>query len=211
MSIDQSAGFDLVSESALDSDALDLLFREGRTANTFTDEPVSEDTARAIYELAKMGPTMMNIQPLRVTWVRSDDARERLVSHMAEGNAAKTKSAPLVAVLSFDTEWPDHFGTVFPIAPQLGEGFAGEDNKPVRETLGNENAWLQAGYFILAVRAMGLHAGPMSGFDAAGVDADLHVGLNRQSFMVVNIGKPGPDAWFPRLPRLDAEVATTTL
>jgi 3-hydroxypropanoate dehydrogenase len=211
MSIDQSAGFDLVSESALDSDALDLLFHEARTANTFTDEPVSEDTARAIYELTKMGPTMMNVQPLRVTWVRSDEARARLVSHMAEGNAAKTQAAPLVAVLSFDTEWPEHFGTVFPIAPERAAMFTGDENAAARAAVGSNNAWLQAGFFIMAVRAMGLHAGPMGGFDAAGIDADLHAGLNRQTFMVVNIGKPGPDAWFPRLPRLDAEVATTTL
>ncbi len=211
MSIDQSATFDLMSESALDSQALDVLFREARTANTFTDEPVSEETAADIYELTKMAPTMMNVQPLRVTWVRSAEARERLVAHMADGNKEKTRNAPLVAVLSFDTEWPEQFATVFPIAPERAAFFTGDENAAARAAVGNNNAWLQAGFFIAAVRAMGLHAGPMGGFDAAGIDADLHAGLNRQTFMVVNVGKPGADAWFPRLPRLDRETATLTL
>jgi 3-hydroxypropanoate dehydrogenase len=177
-----------VTEYVLDGDALDLFFREARTANTFTDEMVTDEQLRAIYELTKFGPTAMNIQPLRITWVRSAEARERLVRHMAEGNRAKTAAAPMVAVLSYDTEWHEPF--------------------PV---LGSNNGHMQAAYFIMAVRAVGLAAGPMGGFDAAGIDAEFHAGHNRRAFMVVNIGKPGENAWHPRLPRLDYDFVTATV
>lgn len=185
------------------------LFFEGRSANTFAADPVSEETARAIYEMARMGPTMMNIQPMRVTWVRSEEARGRLVGYMSEGNKAKTASAPLVAVLSFDTEWHEQFPTFFPHAPERKAMFDGQDER--RAALGNNNGHLQAAYFIMAVRAAGLAAGPMGGYDGAAIDADFHAGTTRRTFMVVNIGKPGENAWFERLPRLDYDVATTTV
>src|SRR3954452_22101838 len=92
----------------------DLLFREARTANAFTDEPVSEEQVRAIYDLVKWAPTAMNAQPLRVVLVRSPEARERLLTHMAEGNKAKTASAPLVAILAADGDFHQHLPTVFP-------------------------------------------------------------------------------------------------
>lgn len=202
---------DLHSEIAIDHNAAASLFLEARTANTFSDEPVSEETAQAIYELAKMGPTMMNIQPMRVTWVRSPEARKQLADRMAEGNREKTMTAPLVAVLSFDNDWHEQFPVFFPHAAERKELFDGEDKAEMRTQLGNNNAHLQAAYFIMAVRAVGLHAGPMGGFDAAGVDADFHAGMNRTTFMVVNIGTPGENAWFPRLPRLDYDVATATV
>lgn len=190
-------------------EAADALFLAGRTANAFTDQPVSDEQLRAIYELTKMGPTAMNIQPLRITWVGPGASRDRLVAHMAEGNRAKTAAAPMVAVLSFDTEWHEHFPTVFPPAAERKAMFDGNDE--LRAVMGNNNAHLQAGYFILAVRAAGLAAGPMGGFDAPGLDADLHAGMNRRSFLVVNLGVPAENAWRDRLPRLDFDVATTTL
>ncbi|MEX5300561.1 nitroreductase family protein, partial [Kocuria sp. CPCC 205292] len=95
----------LQDQIALDAMSADLLFREARTASEFLDEPVGEEQLRAIFELAKMGPTAMNIQPLRVTWIRSAEAKERLLPLMAEGNRAKTAGAPVVAVLSYDADW----------------------------------------------------------------------------------------------------------
>ncbi|MCW2131110.1 malonic semialdehyde reductase [Arthrobacter sp. VKM Ac-2550] len=209
MSAQSTAEINLQDEMVLDAAATDTLFLEGRSANTFTDEPVTDAQSRAIYELAKMGPTAMNIQPLRITWVRSAEARERLVKHMAEGNQAKTAEAPLVAVLSFDTEWHEQFPTFFPHAAERKAMFDG--NEELRAVMGNNNGHMQAAYFIMAVRAIGLAAGPMGGFDAAGIDAEFHEGLNRKTFMVINIGKPGEDAWFPRLPRLDYGFATATV
>lgn len=194
---------------AVDFDSAQRLFLEGRTANRFSSEPVSADTLAAIYELTKMSPTMMNNQPLRITWVQSPEARERLALHLAEGNQEKTRTAPAVAVLSYDSDWHDHFPTFFPPAPERKAMFDGDST--MRAEIGKNNAWLQAGIFIMVVRAVGLYAGPMGGFDAAGVDADFNAGTTHRVFLVVNVGKPGQNAWFPRLPRFSAEIAVRTI
>lgn len=183
----------------LDPAAQDLLFREARTANTFTDEPVTEEQVQAIYDLVKYGPTAFNQSPLRVVLVRSDEARARLVPHMAEGNQAKTSTAPLVAILAADNEFHEELPALLPHFPQAKDAFFSE--RPVRESNASLNAALQAAYFIIGVRAAGLAAGPMTGFDAAGIEKEFLDG-DHSLLMVVNIGKPGEDAWFPRLPRL---------
>ncbi|MFI2346778.1 malonic semialdehyde reductase [Streptomyces sp. NPDC019443] len=193
---------------ALDSAAQDLLFREARTANTFTDEPVTEEQVQAIYDLVKFGPTAFNQSPLRVVLVRSDEARERLVSHMAEGNQAKTASAPLVAILAADNEFHEELPTLFPHFPQAKDMFFAE--RPVREQAAALNAALQAAYFIVGVRAAGLAAGPMTGFDFAGVQKEF-LDDDHTPLMVINIGKPGEDASFPRSPRLAYDEVITTV
>lgn len=101
----------------LDPTAQDLLFREARTANTFTDEPVTDEQVQAIYDLVKYGPTAFNQSPLRITLVRSPEARERLVQHLAEGNRAKTAAAPLVAILSADNEFHEELPALLPTSP----------------------------------------------------------------------------------------------
>ncbi|WP_055568777.1 malonic semialdehyde reductase [Streptomyces atriruber] len=193
---------------ALDPAAQDLLFREARTANTFTDEPVTDEQVQAIYDLVKYGPTAFNQSPLRVTLVRSPEARERLVQHMAEGNRPKTAAAPLVAILSADNEFHDELPALFPHFPQAKDAFFSE--RPVREQAAQLNASLQAAYFIVGVRAAGLAAGPMTGYDAAGLQKEFLDG-DHTPLMVVNIGKPGADAWFPRSPRLSYEDVVTTV
>ncbi|MFE7326393.1 malonic semialdehyde reductase [Streptomyces sp. NPDC057565] len=192
----------------LDPAAQDLLFREARTANTFTDEPVSEEQVQAIYDLVKYGPTAFNQSPLRVVLVRSDDARARLVKHMAEGNQPKTSTAPLVAILAADNEFHEELPALMPHFPQAKDAFFSE--RPVRESSAALNAALQAAYFIMGVRAAGLAAGPMTGFDAAGIEKEFLDG-DHSLLMVVNIGKPGEDAWFPRLPRLAYDEVITTV
>lgn len=195
----------------LHKDAQDLLFRSARTANTFTDEPVTDEQLRAIYDLVKYGPTAMNNQPLRVTAVRSPQARERLVKHMAGNNAPKTSTAPLALVLSADSSFHEHFPKTFPVMPDARDNFAG---MPVeaRESMALQNAFLQVAYLIMGVRAAGLAAGPMTGFDAEGLRKELFGEDSTQTPVVVmNIGKPGPDAWFDRLPRLDYEEAVTEI
>jgi 3-hydroxypropanoate dehydrogenase len=193
---------------ALSVDAQDLLFRQARTANTFTDEPVSDEQVRAIYELVKWAPTSMNQQPLRVVLVRSDEARERLIAHLAPGNQAKTRTAPLTAILAADTEFHEHLPAVFPHVPGAKAAFA-DDTR--REYSARFNASLQVGYFLLGIRAAGLAAGPMTGFDAAGVDREFFAGTGYRSLVVVNIGNPGPDAWFDRLPRLEHDQVVSTV
>jgi 3-hydroxypropanoate dehydrogenase len=192
----------------LSAEAQDLLFREARTPNTFTDEPVTDEQVAAIYDLVKWAPTSMNMQPLRVLLVRSDEARARLLGHMAPGNRVKTGSAPLVAVLSVDHAFHDHLHRTFPHFPGAKDVFVDD---AVRADAARLNGAMQLAYFILGVRAAGLAAGPMTGFDAAGIDAEFFAGTDQHVLAVVNIGRPGPDAWFPRSPRLDLEDVVTAV
>jgi 3-hydroxypropanoate dehydrogenase len=194
---------------ALDAAAQDLLFREARTANTFTDEPVSDEQVQAIYDLVKFGPTAFNQQPLRIVLVRSDEGRERLLKHMAEGNRAKTATAPLVAILAQDNEFHEELPTQLPHFPQAKDMFFSE--RPVREASATLNGALQAGYFIIGVRAAGLAAGPMTGFDATGLNKEFFGDGEHSVLAVVNIGKPGEAAWFDRSPRLAYDEVVTTV
>jgi 3-hydroxypropanoate dehydrogenase len=187
----------------LDEAGRALLFTEARTASTWADTPVTDEELSAIWELARWAPTSANTQPLRVLYVRPGEGRDRLVKFMADGNKAKTEAAPAVAVLAVDTRFHEHIPTVFPMRPQMKDMF--EANEELRVTGGRFNAALQAGYFILAVRALGLAAGPMTGYDAAGLDAEFFPGGRYKSILVVNIGHPGENPWYGRLPRLDHE------
>ncbi len=187
----------------LDDAGRRALFTEARTANTFSDAPVTDEELSAIWELARWAPTAANTQPLRVLYVRTAEGKERLVRHMADGNKAKTLAAPAVAVLAADTDFHEHIPTIFPMRPAMKDHFGSDDE--LRHRSARFNAALQAGYFVLAVRAQGLAAGPMGGFDAAGVDAEFFPGGRFASFLVVNIGHPGQSPWFDRLPRLEHE------
>jgi 3-hydroxypropanoate dehydrogenase len=193
---------------ALDARAADLLFRGAHTAYRFTDEPVDDEQMRAVHDLVKWAPTAMNGQPLRVTLVRSEEARARLMPHLAAGNRTKTQSAPLVAILSYDVDFHTTLAEVLPHSPRAAAGFAEESS---RHAFGSFNGALQAAYFIIGVRAAGLAAGPMGGFDRAGVDAEFFPGGRQRSFLVVNIGHPAPDGTFPRNPRLDFERVFTSV
>ncbi|MGW4382830.1 malonic semialdehyde reductase [Kitasatospora sp. NPDC004531] len=194
---------------ALDAAAQDLLFREARTANTFSDEPVSDEQIQAIYELVKFGPTAFNQQPLRIVLVRSEEGRARLVQHMADGNKAKTSTAPLVAILAADNEFHEELPTQLPHFPQAKDMFFSE--RSVRESSATLNGALQAAYFIIGVRAAGLAAGPMTGYDAEGINKEFFGDGDHSVLAVVNIGKPGEDAWFPRSPRLAYDEVVTTV
>ncbi|MEV0446330.1 malonic semialdehyde reductase [Streptomyces sp. NPDC050600] len=197
-----------MSPLALHPTAQDLLFREARTANTFTDEPVTDEQVQAVYDLVKYAPTAYNQSPLRVVLIRSDDARERLLELMAEGNRRKTAAAPLVALLAADNEFHQELPTLLPHFPQAKDALFAD--RPVREESALLNATLQAAYFILGVRAAGLAAGPMTGFDFPGVQKEF-LDADHTPLMVVNIGRPGADAWFPRAPRLAFDEVVTTL
>lgn len=194
---------------ALDAAAQDLLFREARTANTFTDEPVSDEQVQAIYDLVKYGPTAFNQQPLRIVLVRSAEGRERLLQHMAEGNRPKTATAPLVAILAQDNEFHEELPALLPYFPQAKDVFFSE--RSVRESSATVNGALQAAYFIIGVRAAGLAAGPMTGYDAAGINKEFFADGEHSVLAVVNIGKPGENPWFDRAPRLAYDEVVTTV
>jgi 3-hydroxypropanoate dehydrogenase len=191
----------------LSTDAQAPLFRDARTASSFTDEPVTDEQIAAVYDLVQYGPTAMNTQPLRVVLVRHGEARERLLKHMADGNRDKTADAPLVAILAADTDFHENLPRTFP-------HFAGAqslfEDDTAREQSARFNATLQIGYFLLGIRAAGLAAGPMGGFDAEALDRDFFEGQPLKSLLVVNIGKPGENAWYDRLPRLAHDEVVST-
>jgi 3-hydroxypropanoate dehydrogenase len=178
------------------------MFTGARTANTFSPTPVSDEELAEIWELAKWPPTAANTQPLRVLYVRPGPGRDRLVQHMSDGNKAKTASAPAVAVLALDSEFHEHIPALLPFRLELKDAYAADET--MRTESAKFNANLQAGYFLLAVRAHGLAAGPMGGFDKAGVDREFFPDGRFRSILVVNIGHPGENPWFDWLPRLDA-------
>ncbi|HVX44548.1 MAG TPA: malonic semialdehyde reductase [Mycobacteriales bacterium] len=178
------------------------LFTEAHTANAFAPTPVTDAELAGIWELAKWPPTAVNSQPLRVLYVQGAQARARLVEHLAEGNQAKTLTAPAVAVLAYDHDFHEHIPTIYPPKVELKDVFAAD--AAARAETAKAGAMLQAGYFLLSIRAHGLAAGPMGGFDAAGVDAEFFPEGRWHSIMVVNIGHPGEDAYRDRLPRLAA-------
>ncbi|MCT1368430.1 MULTISPECIES: malonic semialdehyde reductase [Kocuria] len=198
---------DIATQAKMTSQDIDLLFN-GRTASAFEDVEVTEEQRRAIYELTKMGPTAFNSQPLRIVWVEKGEARDRLVSHMIAGNQAKTQEAPLVAVLAMDQTWHHKFDRFLPARPQVGQMYM--DQPELAAGTGRDNAFIQVGYFVMAVRAMGLAAGPMTGFNASGVDEDLLAGYDLNSVVVVNIGK-GVEPKYSRSPRFAYEESTLTL
>jgi 3-hydroxypropanoate dehydrogenase len=184
----------------LDEAGRALLFTEARTVNTFDSTPVTDAELADAWELAKWPPTGANLQPLRVLYIRTDEGRKRLLPQMNDGNRDKTATAPVVAVLAYDSSFHEHAPTVFPINPGMRDIL--EANPEMRDDAGRFSAGLQIGYFLLAVRAVGLAAGPMAGFDKAGLDAEFFPDGRFRSLLVVNIGHPGENPWFDRLPRL---------
>lgn len=201
---------EFADQLALSPEAQELLFRSAHTANTFSDEPVSPEQIRAVYELIKYGPTAANSQPLRMVLVRSAEAKERLLPLMAEGNREKTAAAPLVAILAADTDFHEEMPRVFPAAGEAyRDRFAADDQG--RVATARLSTGLQIGYFIVGVRAAGLAAGPMAGFDSAAVSREFFPDGKHEALVVINIGKPGEGAFRPRNPRLDFDEVCTVL
>lgn len=188
---------------ALTDAALDQLFREARTANGWLDRPVAAETLRALYDLVKWGPTSANIQPLRVKFVTSAAAKERLKPHLSAGNLEKTMAAPVVAILGQDMAFYEHLPRLFPHNQTAKSWFEGKPEAIAAAAF--RNASLQGGYFILAARAVGLDAGPMSGFDAAGVDAAFWAGTTVKTNFLCSLGHGDPAKVFPRSPRFAFE------
>lgn len=187
----------------IDDEAADLLFREARTVNRFAEEPVTDDHVRAAYDLVRWGPTAMNTLPLRLLLVRTPEARERLGAHMNEGNRAKTLAAPLTIVAAADPGFHTHLGFLAPHMEGATERFeaGGPD---MRSGMARTSALIQVGYFVVGLRAVGLHAGPMGGFDAAGVNAEFFGDNGWQSLLVINVGLPAAEgASHPRQARLE--------
>jgi len=190
-------------KSALDQTSLDQLFREAHTFNKFADQPVVEQTIRELYELLKWGPTSMNAQPGRYVFVHSAAARERLIPAMIAANAERTRKAPLTVIVAMDTQFYDHLPTQFK-AYDARPMFAG--NAPLADATAFRNSSLQGAYLMLAARSLGLDCGPMSGFDAAQVDAEFFPDGRWKSNFIVNMGYGlETGGHYPRGPRLGFE------
>lgn len=180
--------------------ALDQLFRSARSQNGFLDEPVPDETLRALHDLMKWGPTGANACPLRIVFIRGAEAKERLLPSLAPANVAKVQSAPVTALLGRDLAFYEHLPRLFPHT-DAKSWFVGKD--AFIEESAKLNSTLQAGYLILAARALGLDCGPMSGFTPEVADAAFFAGTSVRSFMLVTLGKGDPAKLFPRSPRFD--------
>lgn len=185
----------------LSDDALDQLFNEARTYNGWLDKPVSDDQLRAIYDLTKMGPTSANMQPLRVVWVKSAEAKQKLADCAMEGNKAKILAAPVTAVLGYDIDFHEELPWLFPHT-DAKSWFEGDEEG--RKEGAFRNSSLQGAYLILAARALGLDCGPMSGFDADAVNAAFFANEPRHRVnFICSIGYGDPATIFERSPRPD--------
>jgi len=189
-----------------DSETLKLAFSEARTFNKFTDQPVDDATIARLYDLMKWGPTSMNTQPARYVFIRSPAARERLLSVLAPGNVEKTKAAPLTVIVAYAPAFYDELPTQFKPNPNARELFAG--NAALAQSTAFRNSTLQGAYLIIAARLLGLNTGPMSGFDAARLDAEFFPEGEWKSNFLVNLGYGDASGNYPRGPRLEfAQVA----
>jgi 3-hydroxypropanoate dehydrogenase len=186
--------------SSLDSDSLDLIFRDARTHNGWLDKPVSDEQLHQLYDIMKWGPTSANGSPARIIFVRSDAAKKRLEPALSEGNHDKTMAAPVVAIIGYDVEFWVHFPKLFPHKDMRGPF---KDNPKAAETAAFRNGTLQGAYFIIAARALGLDCGPMSGFNSAKVDEEFFAGTAVKSNFLCNLGYGDVSKILQRSPRFD--------
>jgi nitroreductase len=196
-----------MSGQPLGAEALDLLFRDARSYNSWSDTPVTEADLRALYDLVKMGPTSANCSPARFRFVTSPEAKAKLAGLVTGANPPKILAAPVTAIIGFDLDFAEKLPVLFPHA-DVRPWFADPE---VARTTAFRNATLQGAYLILAARALGWDTGPMSGFDKAGVDAAFWAGTRVETDFICTLGKGTSEALWPRLPRLTFEDAAAVL
>lgn len=183
-----------------DSQSLDILFREARTHSSWQDKPVSDELLKQVYDLAKFGPTSVNCSPMRIVFVKSAAAKEKLKLCLDSGNVEKTMRAPVTAIIGMDMEFYEKLPTLFPHT-DARSWFVGKSK--YIETTAFRNSSLQGGYFMLAARALGLDCGPMSGFNNEKVDAAFFPDTQIRSNFLCNLGYGDASKLYPRGPRLD--------
>jgi 3-hydroxypropanoate dehydrogenase len=182
----------------IDQASIAQIFTTARTHNVFIDKPVSDELLHKAIDLAKIGPTSANQSPLRVLFLRSAPAKERLRPVLSPGNLDKTMSAPVVAITAYDEQFYEHLPFLFPHA-DAKPWFASDPVKAARSAF--QNGTLQVAYLIVALRAVGLDTGPMTGFDNAKVDAEFFPEGHVKSNVLINIGYGEAEKLFPRSPR----------
>ena len=193
----------------LDKAGMEALFQGARSHNGFLDRPVPEALLRELYDVVKWGPTSANCSPQRILFLATPEAKARLLPALSPGNVVKTTSAPVTCILAYDRHFHEHAGALFPHNPGLYDSFARDERHA--ETTAFRNATLQAGYFMLAARALGLDCGPMSGFDEARVNQTFFPDGRCSVNFLCNLGQGDPSKLFGRLPRLAFEQACRVL
>ena len=185
--------------------ALDQLFREARTHNKWQDRPVPDAKLHELYDLLKMAPTSANASPARFVFVRTPEGKAKLKPALSAGNLEKTMTAPVTVIVAHDLHFYDNLPKLFPHAPDAKSWFTGSYS--FAEQTAFRNGSMQGAYLILAARAVGLDAGPMSGFNNAKVDELFFAGTRWKSNFLVNLGYGDPEGLFDRNPRLTFEEA----
>ena len=183
-----------------DQSTLDLIFRKARTHTAWQSQPVDDALLHQAYELAKFGPTSANMCPMRVVFVKSKAAKEKLKPCLQEGNVGKTMAAPVTAIIGMDIHFFDQLPKLSPHVD--AKAWFKDLPENILEVIALRNSSLQGGYFMLAARAVGLDCGPMSGFDNAKVDAAFFAGTTVKSNFLCNLGHGDPSKLHPRAPRL---------
>ena len=189
----------------VNEEGLGILFRDARTHSYWLDKPVDDALLRQVYDLARLGPTSANMCPMRIVFVRSPAAKERLKPCLDAGNVVKTMAAPVTAIIGMDIRFYEQLPKLFPHAD--AKAWFKDLPEPVLEYIALRNSSLQGAYFILAARALGLDCGPMSGFDNAKVDAAFFAGTTVKSNFLCNLGHGDASKLHPRSPRLTFEEA----
>ncbi len=193
---------------AVADQAQEQIFTKARTYTAWSAETVSDKLLQQVYDLMKWGPTSANSSPARVAFIKSKQAKEKLLPCMAPGNVEKTRTAPVTAIIAHDMEFFEKLPKLFPHA-DARSWFVG--NNSFIESTAFRNGSLQGAYLIIAARALGLDCGPMSGFDNAKVDATFFAGTAWRSNFICNLGFGDPSSLHPRSPRLDFDEACKIL
>lgn len=192
------------STRELDDAALDQLFLKARTHSSWTGERLSEETLRRLWSVARWAPTSFNCNPARVVFVMSDEGKERLLRYLSPNNRAKTRSAPCCAIVAIDTQFYEELPK---LVPQIDLSGVFRENPEIATETAFRNASLQGAYLIMAARALGLDASPMSGFDNDGVDKEFFPDGRWKSNFLLNLGYGSGENLRPRGPRLDFDDA----
>ncbi len=193
----------------IDAAGLDLLFKEARTHNKWQDTPVSDETLHELYDILKFGPTSANSSPARFVFIRTKEGKDKLAPALSAGNLEKTMSAPVTAIVAYDPKFFEKLPTLFPHNPDAISWFTSNDS--LAATTAFRNGSLQGAYLIMAARALGLDAGPMSGFDNAKVDAEFFAATGWKSNFLVNLGHGDASKLPPRSPRFEFDEACRLL
>ena len=186
----------------IDAQCLDQLFFDARTHNEWQDRPVSDELLRELFDVLRWAPTSANCSPARIVFVKSPEAKAKLLPALIEGNVEKTRTAPVTAIIGHDLEFHEHLPKLFPHT-DARSWFVG--NQPLIEATAFRNGTLQGAYLIMAARALGLDCGPMSGFDPDQVNEAFFAGTSTRVNFLCNLGYGRPEALFPRSPRVDFE------